>query len=50
MNKTAKEWYNLGMEEKDPAKKVEYYTKCLEIDPKYVDAWYDKGFALRKLK
>ena len=30
--KTAKDWFELGLKEKDPEKKIEYYSKCL--DPK----------------
>jgi len=46
--KTAEEWFDLGNKEKDPEKKIEYYSKCLELDPKYADAWNNKGFALRE--
>ncbi|MHC1610587.1 MAG: tetratricopeptide repeat protein [Candidatus Methanospirareceae archaeon] len=28
---------------------MEYYSKCLELDPKDVDAWNNKGFALYDL-
>ena len=47
--KTAEEWFDLAYNEKDPKKKVEYYTKCLEIDPNYAYAWNNKGLALYKL-
>ena len=47
--KSAEEWYNLGIEAKDPEKKVEYYTKALDIDSKDAAGWYIKGIALRKL-
>ncbi|RZB29436.1 MAG: hypothetical protein AEth_01164 [Candidatus Argoarchaeum ethanivorans] len=47
--RTARDWFDEGYEAKDPKKKVEYYTKALEIDPKDVIAWYFKGIALRKL-
>ena len=47
--KTANEWFALGYEEKDPEKKVKYYSKCLELDPKHDAAWFNKGNALRKL-
>ena len=45
-SKTAEEWYRLALIEIDPAKKVEYYTKVLEIDPENFDAWFNKGLAL----
>ncbi|MCL0095377.1 tetratricopeptide repeat protein, partial [Dehalococcoidia bacterium] len=47
--KTAEEWFNLGSKAKEPEKKVEYYTKALEIDPKNADAWNNKGDALYDL-
>ena len=43
--KTAEDWFELGLEEKDPKKKIEYYSKCLELDPKDAVAWNNKGFA-----
>jgi len=27
--KTAKEWFDLGLKEKDPKKQIEYYSKYL---------------------
>ena len=39
----------LGLKEKDPKKQIEYYSKCLELDPKNAVAWNNKGFALYKL-
>jgi hypothetical protein len=33
--RTAEEWFDLAFEEKDPEKKVEYYTNCLELNPEY---------------
>ena len=47
--KTAEEWFELGLKEKDPKKRIEYYSKCLELDPKNANAWYNKGNALREL-
>ena len=47
--RTAEEWFDLGYKEKDPKKKIEYFTKCLELNPKNKVAWEDKGYALRKL-
>lgn len=47
--RTASEWFHLGYDAKDPEKAVEYYTKALEIDPKYIYAWYNKGIALYNL-
>lgn len=47
--KTAEKWFDLGYEEKDFGKKIEYYSKCLELDPKNAVAWNNKGDALREL-
>ena len=47
--KTAEEWFDLGYKEKDPKKEIEYYSKCLKLDPKNADAWNNKGVALEKL-
>ena len=47
--KTAEEWFELGLEEKDPKKKIEYYSKCLKLDPKNADAWHNIGSALDDL-
>ena len=47
--KTAEEWFELGLKEKDPKKQIEYYSKCLELDPKYAVAWNNKGNALAEL-
>ena len=47
--KTAEEWFELGVREIDPEKQVKYYTKALEINPKYDRAWSFKGFALNNL-
>ena len=46
--KTAKEWFGLALKEEDPEKKIRYYSKCLELDPKNADAWYNRGLALSK--
>ena len=48
--RTAEEWYVLGLEEKDLEKQVEYYTKALEIDPHFESARTDKEIAEGKLK
>lgn len=48
--KTAEEWRELGLNAKDPEEAVEYYTKCLELNPKDAEAWDSKGAALYALK
>jgi len=47
--KTAKEWFELGQKENDPKEKIEYYSKCLKLDPKDAVAWFNKGIALDDL-
>ena len=47
--KTAEEWFDLGYKEKDPEKQIEYYSKCLKLDPKNVDAWNNIGIAFDDL-
>ena len=47
--KTAEEWFDLGYKEKDPEKQIEYYSKCLKLDPKNADAWNNIGIAFDDL-
>ena len=47
--KSANEWFQLGVKATDPTKEVEYYTKSLEIDPRSITAWNNKGSALDEL-
>ena len=47
--KTAGEWVFLGANAEDPEKKLEYYTKALEIDPEYVSVWGLKGDTFSEL-
>ena len=44
--KTAEEWFDLGINVEDLEKKVEYFTKVLEIDSKDAEAWYNRASAL----
>lgn len=47
---TAEEWFRAGLGEKDLEKKVEYYTKAIELDPKHVLAWREKASNLYVLR
>ena len=47
--KTAEEWRDLGYHEKDPEKRVRYYSFALQIDPRNLHAWYQQGLALQRL-
>lgn len=44
--KTAQEWFDLGITESDINNKVLYFSKALDIDPNDSYAWYNKGLAL----
>ena len=48
--KTVEEWRELGLNAKDPEEAVEYYTKCLELNPKDAEVWDSKGATLYALK
>lgn len=47
-------YYNLGAifleVKKDPKKAVEYFTKAIEINPSYVEAYFARGYTYTKLK
>ena len=47
--KTAEEWFILGIEEENSNKQLEYYTKALETDPEVAIRWDIKGEALNNL-
>ena len=42
---TAAEYLQLGMNEKDPQKKIALYNKAIELDPKQAMAFNNRGFA-----
>ena len=48
--KTADEWFDLGINTQNPEKKVEYFTKALEINPEDSFAWYNKAGAFLLLE
>jgi len=47
-------YYNLGAiwleVKKDPKKALEYFTKAIEINPSYVEAYFARGYTYTKLK
>ncbi len=49
-NSQAMRWFNLGLNEKDPQKKIAAYTKAVELDPKFVEAYYNLGLAYRQVQ
>lgn len=42
-NSQAVSWFNRGLNEKDPQKKIEAYSKALELDPDFVEALFNLG-------
>jgi tetratricopeptide (TPR) repeat protein len=42
---TADDWYNSAIDASDPYTKIDYYTKAIELDPGYADAYYNRGNA-----
>jgi len=43
--KDAVYWYNKGVDATDLDKKIEYYTKAIELNPEYAEAYCNRGFA-----
>ncbi len=48
-NPQAMRWFNLGLKEKDTQKKIVAYAKAIELDPKFVEAYYNIGLAYRQI-
>ncbi|MGB9869822.1 tetratricopeptide repeat protein, partial [Methanothermobacter sp.] len=51
--KTEKDLFNIGFcfsKNKEHQKALEQYNKALKINPKYAEAWNNKGAALKELK
>jgi tetratricopeptide (TPR) repeat protein len=40
---SATEWNRLGLETEDFILKIEYFTKAITLDPRYVTAYYNRG-------
>lgn len=47
--KEAENWFNMGIKSQDPEKKLDYFTRSLELDPNNVSAWLKKGRILEDL-
>lgn len=47
-NPQAMRWFNLGLKEKDTEKKIAAYAKAIELDPKFIEAYYNIGLAYRQ--
>ena len=48
-NPQALVWFNQGVQEKDPNKKIEAYKKAIEIEPDFMEAMYNLGLVYEKL-
>ncbi|MBN1572837.1 MAG: tetratricopeptide repeat protein [Deltaproteobacteria bacterium] len=46
----ADDWFIKGFDSTDPKEEIKYYTKTIEIDPTYVQAYLYRGNAHQKLK
>lgn len=49
-SKAAIEWYNKGIHENDLNKKIEYYSKAINIDPNFTLAYNNRGVVYKNLK
>jgi tetratricopeptide (TPR) repeat protein len=47
--KEAKEWFRKGYYAKTPEKQIEYYSRAIELNPKYANAFYNRGLAYYNL-
>ncbi|WP_370574588.1 tetratricopeptide repeat protein [Methanomethylovorans sp.] len=47
--KEAENWFNMGIKSQDPEKKLDYFTRSLELDPNNVSAWLKRGRILEDL-
>jgi len=47
-NAQATTWFKIGINEKEPAKKIVAYLKALEFDPLFVEALYNLGVTFKK--
>ena len=47
-NRQAVSWFESGVEEKDPQKKIEAYAKAIALDPLFVEALYNLGMVYKK--
>ena len=49
-NPQAMRWFNLGLKEKDAQRKIAAYAKAVELDPQFVEAYYNLGLAYRQVQ
>lgn len=46
---TAREWFDMALAETNTEKKIEYYSKAIQLDPKDADAYNNRGVAKNNL-
>jgi tetratricopeptide (TPR) repeat protein len=46
---TSMDWFNKGYNENDFDKKIEYFSKAIELDPYYAKSYYNRGNAKKNL-
>lgn len=47
--KEAENWFNMGVKSQDPEKKLDYFTRSLELEPNNVSGWVKKGKILESM-
>ncbi|MFA0822822.1 MAG: tetratricopeptide repeat protein [Methanomethylovorans sp.] len=47
--KEAENWYSMGIKSPDPEKKLEYFTRSLELEPNNVSGWVKRGRILEDM-
>ncbi len=47
--KEAENWFNMGVKSQDPEKKLDYFTRSLELEPNNVSGWVKKGKILENM-
>jgi tetratricopeptide (TPR) repeat protein len=47
---TASEWNRLGLQQENISKKIDYFTKAINLDANYVTAFYNRGSAYNDLE
>lgn len=47
--KEAENWFNMGIKSQDPEKKLDYFTRSLELEPNNVSGWVKKGKILESM-
>lgn len=47
--KEAENWFSMGIKSQDPEKKLDYFTRSLELEPNNVSGWIKKGKVLESM-